>query len=867
VAHPDARLAVSAYDFAAARRLAGELGVSHVLAQVLVRRGLGDPAAARAFLAAEDEHPLDAFGGLRAAASQILGHVSRRSRITVHGDYDVDGVCASAVLIRVLRTLGADVDWYLPSRIDDGYGLAAATVERLAARGTDLLVTVDCAITAVEEVAAARAAGLDVVVTDHHSPRADGALPDAPLVHPALGGYPCPDLCAAGVAYKLAQALLAAAGQDPALADEDLDLVALATVADVVPLLGENRRLVRAGLRALASTRKPGLRALMDVARVDPSAVDAGTIGFRLGPRINAAGRLYRADAGLELLLTEDRERARAIASELDAVNAERRDVETRIRFEAEAQVAEQGAAAAYVLAAEGWHPGVIGIVAARIAERHHRPAVLIALDGEEGTGSGRSIPRFDLLGGLHAAADALLRYGGHRAAAGLTIERSRVDAFRDAFAEHAASVLAPEDLRPQVRVDAVVPGDALTLGLAEELERLAPFGQGNPAPSLLVPSALLDDPRPLGEGRHVAFTLSAGGARSRCVLFGAGSRLPAEPGEPVDAAVRLEANRWNGTIEPRLVLRHAHRALKPPIDLLGEPEFHRWIKELDRPLEPWPPAGARARAVAGAPARAVAGAATIPDPGNSSTADGVGRETPGRGSATTPGAARTTPGAARTTPGARHVRDVTQSGIAGTLADLVATGESVLAIAAHAPARQRALQPRVGGFALTSWAALEDDPALAAGFDHLVAIDPPAHRHLHDLLVHASGTGWTHLAWGEAELRFAQRIHQWDYALREPLAAVFRALRGARQTGGEALEAVLRGEGPQPRSAALAGRLVRILTELELAVLDREGPALTVAEAPARTALEHSAAYRAYHLRLEDGLRYLTSAPSRAAA
>src|SRR5688572_2854113 len=211
----------------------------------------------------------------------------------------------------------------------------------------------------------------------------------------------------------------------------------------------------------------------MEVARVDPSGLDAGAIGFRLGPRLNAAGRLYRADAGLELLLTEDPERARAVALELDANNTERRDVETRIRFEAEAQVAEQGAAAAYVLAAEGWHPGVIGIVAARIAERHHRPAVLIALDGEQGTGSGRSIPRFDLLAGLHAAAGTLERYGGHRAAAGLTIARDRVDAFREAFASHAASVLAPEDLRPEVRVDAIVPGDALTLGLAEELERL----------------------------------------------------------------------------------------------------------------------------------------------------------------------------------------------------------------------------------------------------------------------------------------------------------------------------------------------------------------------------------------------------------
>jgi single-stranded-DNA-specific exonuclease len=301
---------VAPYDYAAAERLGAALGISHVTAQVLVRRGFADVASARAFLAAEARHPLDSFGGLRDGAAHILRHVERGSRITVHGDYDVDGVSATAVLVRALRTLGADVDWYLPSRIDDGYGLALATVERLAARGTQLLVTVDCAITAVEEVAAARAAGVDVVVTDHHAPRADGALPDAPIVHPAVGGYPCPELCAAGVAHLLARALLDGAGMEPSAADADLDLVALATVADCVPLVDENRRLVRAGLRALASTRKPGLQALMEVARVDPSGVDAGTIGFRLAPRINAAGRLHRADAGLELLLTGDLERA-----------------------------------------------------------------------------------------------------------------------------------------------------------------------------------------------------------------------------------------------------------------------------------------------------------------------------------------------------------------------------------------------------------------------------------------------------------------------------------------------------------------------------------------------------------------------------
>ena len=837
----DARFDIAPYDFAAAEHLGRELGISHVLAQVLVRRGMGDPAAARRFLAAEDTHPLDAFGGLRAGAGAILGHVARRSRITVHGDYDVDGICSTAILVRALRTLGADVDWYLPSRIDDGYGLAAATVERLAARGTDLLVTVDCAITAVAEVAAAKAAGMDVVVTDHHSPRADGALPDATIVHPRLGGYPCPDLCAAGVAYKLAAALLEAAGEDPGAADEDLDLVALATVADVVSLTGENRRLVRAGLRKLAGTRKPGLRALMDVARVDPSGVDEGAIGFRLGPRLNAAGRLYRADAGLELLLTDDPERARAVATELDTVNAERRDVETRIRFEAEALLAEQSrpGAPAHVLAAEGWHAGVIGIVAARIAERHYRPTVLIALDGEEGSGSGRSIPGFDLLAGLDAGADELLRHGGHRAAAGLTIARNRVDRFRAAFVAHAAHTLTPADLVATERVDAIAPGDTLRLELAEELERLKPFGSGNPAVSLLVPAALLADPRPMGEGRHVAFSLAAGGARSRCVAFGAGSSLPAPPGEPVDAAVRLEVNRYNGTTEPRLILRCAQPAAPKPIDVIGEPPWHAGVlRELDRDLT-------------GAPA-------ARPDPGNSQPTVGV-RALP-------PGGASTT-GAPATRHELRSLREKQGIGVAGLLGDLVATGEPVLVVAAHASHRARALHGRVGGFAVTSWAALEDAPELAEDFPHVVALDPPARAHGRELVEHLPGAGWTHLAWGAAELGFARRIHEWDYALRPQLAVVYRALREAGGARGEACEAMLSGDGAQPRSAALAGRLVRVLVELDLVVLEREAPALTVPERPERTALERSAAYRAYQQRLEDGLRYLASSTLSAAA
>jgi single-stranded-DNA-specific exonuclease len=566
----------------------------------------------------------------------------------------------------------------------------------------------------------------------------------------------------------------------------------------------------------------------MEVARVDPGLLDAVAIGFRLAPRINAAGRLHRADAGLELLLTEDTARARAIAAELDAVNTERRDVETRILFAAEAQVAEQGPAPAYVLAAEDWHPGVIGIVASRIAERHHRPAVLIALDGAEGTGSGRSIPAFDLLGGLTAASSHLDRYGGHRAAAGLTIGRDAVDAFRRRFTAHAAEVLTPDDLVPECRIDAVVPGDALTLGLAEELERLAPFGQGNPAVSLMVPAAELTDPRPLGEGRHVAFALHAGGARSRCVRFGAGNRLPVAQGELADVAVRLEANRWNGSVEPRLVLRHARPAGTEPIQIIGEPDFQEGLlRELSRDL---------------------AGTAADTGPGR---ARDEGRSPPSWPRAGGPAAV----------PSATDARG---QGIGGLLAGLVSTDEPVLAIVAHAPHRARVLSGRVGGFAVCSWAALHDDPGLAAPYQHLVAVDPPADPALLSLLERPSAAARAHLAWGEPELRFALRIHEWEFALREPLKALYRALRGAGTVGGEALEAVLRGEGPQPRSAALAGRLVRVLTELDLVVLDREGPALRIAEAPARTALERSAAFGAYHQRLEDGQRYLTSETTR---
>ncbi len=554
-AHPPRRFEVAPCPESQLRTLERALGVSDALAQVLVRRGFADPERAQAFLAADEEHPPAAFAGIEEAIATILTHARGGTRITVHGDYDVDGICSTAVLVRALRALGADVDWYLPDRASDGYGLNARTVERLAARGTRLLVSADCGITAVEEVRLARTLGMEVVISDHHAPRADGVLPQAPIVHPAVCKYPCPDLCATAVAYKLAHALCEGVGYDPR---EDLDLVALASIADVVPLLGENRALVRSGLRALAGTAKPGLRALLAVARSSAGEVNERTVAFALAPRLNAAGRMYRADAGLELVLTEDPARAQAIAAELDRANHERRHVETRILFDAERQVAAAGERAGYVLAGEGWHPGVIGIVASRLAERHHRPFVLIALDGETGRGSGRSIAGFDLLGALDSCAGHLVRHGGHEAAAGLEIERGRLEGFGAAFAAHAERVLSEEALVVTERVDAVVQGGELGMELAEELRALAPFGCANPAVSLLVRGARFAERRPMGEGRHVRFTVLADGARARAVAFGGGTSLPVGDGQPADVTFALEVNEWRGVSEPRLVLRHA---------------------------------------------------------------------------------------------------------------------------------------------------------------------------------------------------------------------------------------------------------------------------------------------------------------------
>jgi single-stranded-DNA-specific exonuclease len=544
--------------------LARALGLSEITASVLVRRGYGDPEQARAFLAGEQPlHDPLLLGDMAAAAERIRTAVREKQRICVHGDYDADGICATVLAVLVLRELGADVEWHLPSRFDEGYGVSGQTLERLAEEGCGLVLTVDCGITAVDEVRRARELGLDLIVTDHHRPGDE--LPDCLVVATRPSSYPFPDLCGTGVVYKLGQALL---GESSEVLRRHLDLVALATIADVVPLVGENRSLATAGLRSFARTQKPGLRALMRAAHVDPATVDAGNVGFRLAPRINAAGRLGHPRAALELLLTEDSDEARRLADRLEELNRDRQAVEDAILRAATAQVEEWPDAKkrrrAYVVWGEDWHEGVIGIVASRLVERYHRPVVLIAGGEQLWKGSGRSIPSFDLHGALGSCARFLERFGGHRAAAGLSIRAELVEHFAEAFAGAAEELVTPEDLVPTTTVDAILPrGAKLTLELCEELRRLAPFGLANPDVTLLAPGCVLGELATVGDGKHLRFRVQrdgrdAGGA----IAFGQGTQLDRFRREGrYDVAFRLQENHWNGTVAPQLVVRRVFDA------------------------------------------------------------------------------------------------------------------------------------------------------------------------------------------------------------------------------------------------------------------------------------------------------------------
>jgi single-stranded-DNA-specific exonuclease len=540
---------------------------------------------------------------------------------------------------------------------------------------------------------------------------------------------------------------------------------------------------------------------------------------------------MRRADAGLELLMTDDATRAEEIARELDAVNAERRATEQQITWEADAIAKEMGDRSAYVLAAPGWHAGVIGIVASKIVERHHRPTIMLALDASDplapAHGSGRSIPGFDLLGALEATGEHLLTFGGHRAAAGLSIAPAQIPAFREAFERHAEQLLTPELLSPVERVDAVVSGADMSLELAEELERLAPFGNGNPEVRLYVTGATFDSVRTMGEaGQHVRFNVNSGGARANAVAFSCEGHVAGAGGEPIDAAFKLERNVWNGVVEPRLILQHGVPCNPPPIHVLGEPDDYLTsvLMELDRDLEDDLELGS------------------------------LGDYEP-------------QPGVVSGEFGERELLDRRGCSPLATIADAQAASgphEPILVICANTPRRLAALATRRGGFALISHESLLEEPEITADYQHIVVLDPPSSR-TQERITHL-GNGYTHLAWGEAELRFAKQIHELEYGLRASLVTLYRALRARETVAGEELEHLLRGDGSHARSARLAGRMLRVFTELELISLDLDLPALALAGAQP-TELERSAAYGTYTKLHEDGQRFLSELQPRRAS
>jgi single-stranded-DNA-specific exonuclease len=550
------------------RTLAETLGVPAALAALLIQRGHTSLEAARSYLrpALTDISDPHALAGMDRAVEAVSNAVRAGHLIMVHGDYDVDGQCATALLTRALRVAKADVLPFVPHRLRDGYDFGPAGLEAAKSAGAELIITCDCGITALETVAAARAAGIGVVVTDHHLPGAE--LPAAlAVVDPQQpgDGSDAGNLCGTGIAFKLVQALVPALGLPINLPFHLLDLVALATVADVVPLQGENRALVKHGLKLLSQSRWPGVQALIEATGLAGKEIRARHVGYVLGPRLNAAGRVGDAIDGLRLLLSDDPLESAALAQQLEGMNVERQALDQRILDEALEQVErtiDMDRDAGLVLTGDSWHPGVVGIVASRVVERYGRPTFLIAFDGDIGKGSGRSTSRFNLHAALLSCGDLLERYGGHHMAAGLTIRRSSLDAFRERFGDVARQSLGPEDLGPEQRVD-------LELGLLEvtpELERmcryLEPCGQGNPSPVFGVRGVRFANRSVVGNG-HLKGFLDDGTTRLCVIGFQWADRVPWLGDEPVDAAFRIETNEWNGfsTLQARLCALSPHAA------------------------------------------------------------------------------------------------------------------------------------------------------------------------------------------------------------------------------------------------------------------------------------------------------------------
>ncbi|HWE02539.1 MAG TPA: single-stranded-DNA-specific exonuclease RecJ [Tepidisphaeraceae bacterium] len=569
-------------DSAGAAALAAQLKTSSIVGQILLNRGMRDLLDCRNFLRPSLKclHDPATLPGLTHAAERIAKAIADQRKIVIYGDYDVDGITAVAILWHAIRQLGGVVDYYIPHRLEEGYGLNAEAIEQICKQGAGLILTVDCGITAVIPARVAADHGVDLIITDHHEwhetqPERSPILPACyGIVHPRLPGqhpaYPNPHLCGAGVAFKLAWGIgLAVSGAnrcDENFRDflvEATALAALGTIADVVPLVGENRILAHYGLGGLKASKLTGIKALIDSAQLTGKNLDSFHVGFLLAPRLNACGRMGHARLAVEMLTGADQAKAVEIATFLEQQNRARQAVEKKILEQAIQQVADGDHAAdgkcAMVLGAEGWHPGVIGIVASRMVERFHRPTLMIGLNDGHGQGSGRSIAGFHLAHALEACGEFLEGYGGHEMAAGLKMRTDRLDDFRHAFCAHAANVMAPQLLTPELKVDCIADLSQINAGLVTDLARLGPFGHANRRPLLVCRNVTVaTSPRRVGKtGDHLQLLIRQGERTIKCIAFGFGDEIGRlKQGVILDLAVEPTLNEFNGRTSVELEVK-----------------------------------------------------------------------------------------------------------------------------------------------------------------------------------------------------------------------------------------------------------------------------------------------------------------------
>jgi single-stranded-DNA-specific exonuclease len=559
-------------DEAASATLATALDIEPAVARLLCQRGFGDPEAATRFLHPSLDHLHDpmALADMRVAIDRLLAAIARRERIAIHGDYDVDGVTSTVILRRALELLGADVVHFIPERLRDGYGLQPAAIDRLHADGVALIVSVDCGIRGADAARRARELGVDLIITDHHEP--DIELPPAlAVINPKRldCSYPDKSLAGVGVALKVVQALCRATGHEAWLPGF-IKVAAIGTLADVVPLVGENRVIAKLGLDLLTrGPHKVGLRALLEISGLSGKTIDSYHIAFMLAPRVNAAGRMSTPDIATRLLLASDEamgDEARALALQLDGENVRRQEEEAAALAAAKKMVTTDpdiGARSVIVVGGEGWHRGVVGIVASKLVDAFHRPAIVLSIDGDIAHGSCRSISQFDMLGALERCAPLMMRFGGHRQAAGLTLEASRIKALRAAVNDVADETLGPDDLMPRIRIDADLTFRGITGRVASGVAAMAPFGAGNPRPLFAARRVeIVDGPRKLKE-RHLKMSLKQDGRIFRAVAWRAAEQHDylAEHKAALDVAFSLEQNQYNGETYTELTLADLRRS------------------------------------------------------------------------------------------------------------------------------------------------------------------------------------------------------------------------------------------------------------------------------------------------------------------